>query len=208
MNPHLYLKKILSFLLILLSINSFEQEADTVLKQSHTKLNLEIFGVSGTFEKQLSKKATLVSELGIRTGNGLYLSSYDVAEGWKIYNVFVGLEGRYYYNLNRRLQAKKSVASNSANFLSLGVNYGFKPFISSEIIRTETFDIYGQRYIFEIPIEEYSLLSVSPSWGFQRKIGNHFSLESNFGLDFSYFSNDQDFVVGPAIGFRFGYIIR
>ncbi|HEY0055546.1 MAG TPA: hypothetical protein VGB63_09335 [Pedobacter sp.] len=208
MNPHLYLKKIFPFLLILQSINSFALEADTVLKRSNTKLNLEISGVSGTFEKQLSKKVTLVSELGMRTGNGLYLSSYDFAEGWKIYNLFVGLEGRYYYNLNKRLHEKKSVASNSANFLSLGVNYGFKPFISSEIIRRETFDINGQRFISEIPVEEYSLLSVSPSWGFQRKIGNHFSLESNFGLDFSYFSNDLNFVVGPAIGFRFGYIIE
>ncbi|HEX8376539.1 MAG TPA: hypothetical protein VF602_01890 [Pedobacter sp.] len=208
MSSHLNLKKLSSFLLLLVSINSSAQEVDTILKQSQTKLNLEIFGVSGTFEKQLSKKVTLVSELGIRTGNGLYLSGYDVAEGWKIYNVFAGLEGRYYYNMGKRLQRKKTVANNSANFLSLGINYGFKPFISSPVTRVETFDIGGQRYTFIIPIEEYSLLSVSPSWGFQRKVGNHFSLETNFGLDFSYFSNDLKFVVGPAIGFRFGYVIK
>ncbi len=187
------------------------QTADTTLKDSQIELNAKLFGLGLNYEAKLGEKFTILSEIGVRTGTGSYGSRYNFADGFKVYNLEIGIEPRLYYNVQKRLNKGKSIKNNAANFWFFGLNYGFKPF-NSPVIYQEV-DVYDNGlYLgsFETQIEKYSLLSVTPGWGIQRKVGKNFSLDLNLGLSLSYVSEESgnDTYVFPSAGLKFGYVLK
>lgn len=97
-------------------------------------------------------------------------------------------EARHYYNLNKRVRKGKSIANNSGNFLSLALGYDFTPIAYDNMYNNPS-------------------VSITPSWGIQRKIGRRFSLETLLGISFRYDNRAEEGNVSPAIGFKFGYVI-
>jgi hypothetical protein len=171
-------------------VPSFAQNADTAaLKNTQVKINAQVFGAGLSLEQRLSSNVSLYAEGGYRAGAGLYYSRYNFSEGLKAWMPFAGLEGRYYYNLTKRAGNGKPTAHNSANFISLGVLHGFKS------------QSNNARY-------SYSTTAITPGWGMQRKAGKNLSIEFNAGLSVNYFDDEKEWIIGPGVGFKFGYVLK
>lgn len=103
------------------------------------------------------------------------------------------VQGKYYYNLKKRVSKGKSVSGNSGNFVAAVYNYQNKEDLFSEVSRSTDFSTLGG------------------VWGFQRSYNSGLSLlfEIGFGYDFAYRSNGRD-TNGrpfPLIGFELGWVI-
>ncbi len=100
----------------------------------------------------------------------------------------LALEPRWYYNLNKRSDKNKRIDGNSGNYISFRTNYRF-------------FDISNAD-------KEQSYLSLTPTWGIRRNIGNHFNYEAGIGIGLGFF-NDNESEIGYTsyfnlkIGYRF-----
>lgn len=128
-----------------------------------------------------------------------FSNRYDYDLVW-FYPEFL-LEGRWYYNLNRRILNGKSGNGLSANYVSLGAIY------NGRYMKTHR---DGNTYH-----SDQSLFGVMVSSGIQRLINKHLYYDLNVGLgygrEFQYESNtnqstwDNKFVfnLGIAIGWRF-----
>lgn len=172
-------------LFVLTSISAVCQDG---LKSSQLKANLILFGASASYEKSISKRTSLNFEASLNYG--FFFSGSDAFGNNFGYTLApaLSIEGRHYYNLSKRLRKGKSIANNSGNFLSATLNYSFTPVA------------YNNMY-------NNPVVSITPSWGIQRKIGRRFSLETLLGVSFWYDRNAEEGNVTPAIGFKFGYVI-
>ena len=126
-----------------------------------------IFPLSVYNEAKLTPNIALRSELvwGFGwTGNGSY---HDNSVQWAVIP-YLGIEPRYYYNLNRRKQKGKRIDGNSGNYLSLYT--GFQPGFG---ITSKNVDLFPVVYIV-------------PSYGLRRNIGKHFNFEAAFGIGYGW----------------------
>lgn len=104
---------------LFLSTSLFAQEKATDL----FNINLSILGVGVQYEKALNNNLTVVGSLdysgGFRYSNNyLYGSDFEY-----ILTTNIALEGRYYYNFNRRISKGKNTSKNSGNYLALKAGY-------------------------------------------------------------------------------------
>jgi hypothetical protein len=111
------------------------------------------------------------------------------------------VEGRYYYNLKRRMLMGKTGNGLSANYISLG------PTFNGEF---QTFHIGGNR-----TDRSRSFAGMNLSTGIQRLIGDHLYFDFNtgmsYGMEYNYDGANSDsykhgkfiFNLGVAIGYRF-----
>ena len=189
------LKSCVFIILITITFKTSAQIKDSLLKNHQLKVNAKVFGLSLSYEKRIGKKLTLNSEVGLRSGTGLYLSRYTFSEGLQALGFETTLEGRYYYHFKERLDKKKDIGNNSSNFWSISTTYAFKPFIYPTVLK-----MYSNQ-------SNYSVISITPSWGIQRKLGKNFSLETLLGLSLNYFDVTKELVLSPGITVRFGYVI-
>ena len=104
---------------LFLSTSLFAQEKATDL----FNINLSILGVGVQYEKALNNSLTVVGSLdysgGFRYSNN-YLYGSDLEY---ILTTNIALEGRYYYNFNRRISKGKNTSKNSGNYLALKAGY-------------------------------------------------------------------------------------
>lgn len=199
------LKSCVFIILITITFKTSAQTTDSLLKNKQLKVNAKVFGLSLSYEKRIGKKLTLNTEVGLRSGTGLYLSRYTFSEGLQALGAEATLEGRYYYHFKERLDKKKDIGNNSSNFWSIATTYAFKPFIAPSI--THKYYYQYNNVLFITDKEKYSVISITPSWGIQRKVGNKFSLETLLGLSLNYFDVTKEFMLSPGITVRFGYVI-
>lgn len=145
----------------------------------------------------LNNETRLTNSLALRSEVGLALGPVSLGlkkDGW----LYVGmprlmftLEPRWYYNLGKRVENSKSIAGNSGNFLSLKTTYNSNLIFSSN------------------NNNQPATLTVVPTWGIRRNIGNHFNYELGAGLGYAHlFKTDRwpsynRFAVNLHI--RFGY---
>lgn len=111
------MKNILLYLFF--SSSLFAQDKATDL----FNINLSILGVGVQYEKALNNNFTAVGSLdysgGFRYSNNyLYGSDFEY-----ILTTNIELEGRYYYNFNRRISKRKNTSNNSGNYLALKAVY-------------------------------------------------------------------------------------
>ena len=104
---------------LLLSTFLFAQEKATDL----FNVNVSILGVGVQYEKALSENFTAVGSLD-------YIGGFSYSEDWSgesdfdyILTTSIALEGRYYYNFDRRLGKGKNTKNNSGNYIALKGDY-------------------------------------------------------------------------------------
>jgi hypothetical protein len=145
-------------------------------------------------ETKLSNAMVLRSEIGL--DSGIWGGDFYNGTGFLMTPV-LSLEPKLYYNLNKRVSKSKRIDGNSGNFISLKTSYHPDWFVISNKDKL--------RYISDI--------SVIPTWGIRRNIGNHFNYETGVGMGYRYifakqagFSENKSeaaFNVHLRIGYRF-----
>ena len=160
------MKKNLSLLLFMLSLNSYAQDA--VVEKS-------MFGIQAGYPGAwLNNELRLSRIISLRTEAGLVFSSrkdFNRSPSTGITPVLT-VEPRYYYNLNRRRERERTTANNSGDYFTVRLSYSMYQF-------------YNNR-----PGEGLNNLFIIPMWGIRRSYGNHFNFESGAGLGQAYYFNN------------------
>lgn len=104
---------------LFLSTTIFAQEKATDLFNA----NISFIGIGIQYEKALSDNFTAVGSLD-------YIGGFSYSEDWSgesdfdyILTTSIALEGRYYYNFDRRLGKGKNTKNNSGNYIALKGDY-------------------------------------------------------------------------------------
>lgn len=137
------------------------------VEQSTYGLQTGFLGIWLHNESRLSNEFALRSEIGF--DSGIWAGSYYDKTGFLLAPVLT-LEPRWYYNLNKRQEKSKRIDGNSGNFLSLKTSYHPDWFVIS--------NYENVRVISDI--------SIIPTWGIRRNLGNHFNYEAGAGLGYRY----------------------
>lgn len=119
-------------------------------------VQLGLLGVWVHNEARLSDKFALRSEIGFNAG--ILHSDFFMAP-------VISVAPKYYYNLSKRLEKGKDISGNSGNFLSIQTNYSPDWFI----VASDNVNVTNQ-------------ISIVPTWGMRRNIGNHFNYELGAGI--------------------------
>lgn len=145
-------------------------------------------------ESKLSNKIALRSELGF--DSGIWGGDFYDKTGFLLTPV-ISIEPRWYYNLNKRENKSRRIDGNSGNFISLKTSYHPDWFVISNYKN----------------IQIISDISIIPTWGIRRNLGNHFNYETGIGIGYryifakqaGYFENESEAAVNLhlRIGYRF-----
>ncbi|MCT4629808.1 hypothetical protein [Winogradskyella sp.] len=162
------------------------------VEQSTFGIQTGILGIWGHNELKLSNQIALRSELGFDTG--IYGSKANEVDGL-ILAPTLTIEPRWYYNLNKRERKSKRIDGNSGNFISIKTTYHPDWFIIAN----------------EDNINFISDISIIPTWGIRRNIGNHFNYETGIGIGYVHYFKEDNVVLlnesGVAVNLhlRIGY---
>jgi len=149
------------------------------LERHQFKFNLIAPGLS--YEIGLFKNVTASTSLGL--GVASYQEGYTFGYAWHT-------RMRYYHNFTRRIDMKKNVTGNSANYLAAARSVFWAPLQISNN--------------FEVP-NDYALAFYGGIYGIQRtyKKGFNFNLEAGYG----YYRGDGLLNGhGPLVSFAFGWV--
>ncbi|MFV0376469.1 MAG: hypothetical protein ACK5JD_04115 [Mangrovibacterium sp.] len=126
-----------------------------------------LFGAWVYNEARLSDEIALRTELGFDYG---FQSSSWYDEDVEVYTPVITLEPRWYFNLKKRQQKSRKVFCNTGNFLSLKTS--FHP---------------GKMGISNVDgVDVVPDISIIPTWGIRRHMGQHFAFETGVGLGWAY----------------------
>ena len=157
------MKKIIAFIIFGLTI--------TINAQS-TSVEKTMFGIQTGFaglwinnETRLTNSIVLRSEIGIE--NDFAVGDHYSSTGFILQPV-LNLEPRYYYNIEKRNSKGKKNSKNSGNYLSIKTSYHPDWFVIN----------------LDDNITKIADLSIIPTWGIKRQIGNHFNFETGIGFGY------------------------
>lgn len=188
------MKKSYSLLLltVLLSSTVFSQSAS--VEKSTYGIQTGLLGLWGHREVKLSNQIALRAEIGLDAG--ILGGRFYPKTGYLMTPVFT-IEPRWYYNLNKRVSKSKSISGNSASFLTIQTSFHPNWFTISNYDNAE---IVNQ-------------VSITPTWGIKRNLGNHFTYETGFGIGYvHYFAKSEGYLKDEGetvanlhlrIGYRF-----
>ena len=144
-----------------------ENSATASVEKSTFGIQSGLLGVWGHNELRLSDEFALRTEIGFNAGiwGGLF---YPKA-GFVLLPVITA-EPRWYYNLEKRVRKSRDIAGNNGNFVSLQTSYRPDWFLISNYDNITTFNT----------------VTVIPTWGIRRNIGEHFTYETAFGLGYGH----------------------
>lgn len=186
-------KKIVASLFLMSCIFGFSQEQKKEIEKSITSVQTGILGFWVNNETRIAPKTALRSEIGLGVG-----FSYNFFSDNLSLAMFPTLrvEPKFYYNLERRIEKKKNIVNNSANFISVPITYTPNWFVISNIDNVKV-----------IPI-----ISIVPSYGIRRNIDNtNLNYEFAFGIGYHHFFLKQvgyqknEGKIAPNLTFRLGY---
>jgi len=187
---------ILSGLLLLISTNLKSQEKATDM----FSVNAGFWGAGINYEKRITNEFTVIGKVEYEA---LY---YDSSHVWAFGNLHTnltfGLEGRYYYNFDKRIKKDKKTLNNSANYVAVEII--FEPIWTKDLNDNEGISLKSKS------------LGIIPKYGFKRSISNHFYYEFNAGAnirnyteEYKYYSDPEistsKWVISPTVEFRIGY---
>lgn len=162
-----------------------------------------IFSIqTGTIGAWASNEARLADKWALRSEIGLDLWYYDsfYHGSGTILVPGISLEPRWYYNIIKREGKGKNTANNSANFLTLAVEYYPNLFLLGN----------APDYVY-VPDQ----VSFIPKWGMRRAIaGSDFNYELGFGIGYLALLNENDRIksstgnVAVDLHIRIGYTIK
>jgi len=193
------MKKILFTLL--LSSSLFAQEKATDLFNA----NISFIGIGIQYEKALNDNFTAVGTLDYTGGFKYSYSDYYGSDFEYILTTNLALEGRYYYNFNRRIEKGRNTKNNSGNYVALKGTY------TPDWLTTSNSDNLGVNPQGSITI----------NYGLKRSFAQNFFYEFYTGLGFSLYQDDKvsfdyelqnykyykktEMGVALDLGFRVGY---
>ena len=120
-----------------------------------------------SFEQRIGKHQTLYGQAFMNTAFSFNYSSTFGGSTKVYFDPAVTLQYRYYYNINRRLNAEKRIDMNSLNY----VGAVWETVFSKQNIGQRNYDELKAR-----PINKVGVV-----WGFQRNYKSRFSLDVNVG---------------------------
>ncbi len=173
------MKKI-KILCLLLLFSPFLVAQSNALVNSSIKLS--IISLSYNYEYSLSQKVAIIGKAGLYVPALLWNSD----DFYYSINPYVGVEGRYNYNILKRKSAGKNTMYNSSNFLALDCKY-----IAGALNKSDN-------------VNNNSGFLISPVWGLKRMLKNKIYYEFSPGLNFFY-SNSNSYVT-PRLNFSLGFI--
>ncbi|MDR2911336.1 MAG: hypothetical protein LBV47_08270 [Bacteroidales bacterium] len=176
---------LLLFLFCLLFL-PFCEEIQAQAAESNQSISLNVLGLEYVYEHPLDKKFTVTGRGGLAAGILWTKMSGSYTKFDYLICPTVGLESRYYYNLEKRFVEGKKTANNSANFLSVQARYYIPWGMASENMK----------------IRENAIV-FSPSWGLRRVLNSKWIFEINTGLNL--WAND--FKLEPAANARIGFVL-
>ena len=160
------MKKIL-FTLILCGLTVIAKSQNASVEKSTYGIQTGFLGIWVHNESTLTNQIALRSELGF--DSGLWGGSFYDKTGFIMAPV-ITLEPRWYYNLKKRERKSRRTDGNTGNFVSLKTSYHPDWFVISN---------YDD-------LEVISDISIVPTWGIRRHIGNHFTYEAGIGIGYRY----------------------
>lgn len=164
-------KTILTITICLLTLIAKSQDAS--VEKSTYGIQTGLLGIWVHNESRLSNQIALRSELGLDTG--IYGNDVNNVNGYLLAPT-ITLEPRWYYNLNKRVGKSRRIDGNSGNFISIKTTYHPDWFVISN----------------EQNINFITDISIIPTWGIRRHIGNHFTYEAGIGIGYiHYFKKDH-----------------
>jgi len=140
---------------------------DISVEQSIFGIQTGLLGIWGHNEFRMSNELAFRSEIGL--DGGIFGGSYYEGTGFFLIPL-LAIEPRWYYNMNKRASKEKRTDGNSANFLSLRIAY-----------HPNWFMISNQ------DVDVVSDISIIPSWGLRRNLGQHFNFETGAGIGYVYY---------------------
>jgi hypothetical protein len=156
---------LLTLLLVGTAFMSKAQEAS--VEKSTSGIQTGVLGLWLHNEERLSNQFALRTELGF--DNEFFEGRYGDGIGFVLALVLT-LEPRWYYNLNSRSLKSKRISGNSGNFFSLKSSYHPDWFVISN---DENISVLNQ-------------LTIIPTWGLRRNVGEHFTYETGVGFGYRY----------------------
>ena len=185
--------KIITLTLIFCGLTLIAKSQTASVEKSTFGVQTGFLGVWIHNESKLSNLIALRSEIGLDTGVTLRNGN---TTGFLLTPVLT-LEPRWYYNLNKRVSKSKRVDGNSGNFISIKTTYHPDWFVISN----------------ESNLNFITDISIVPTWGIRRNIGNHFTYEAGIGVGYvHYFKKDNVVLINEPdvavnlhlrIGYRF-----
>ena len=148
-------------------LSFFAKSQNASVEQSTFGFQTGFLGIWMHNEAALSDEIALRSEIGF--DSGIWAGSLYDKTGFLLTPVLT-LEPRWYYNLDKRLSKSKRIDGNSGNFISLKTSYHPDWFVIS--------NYENLRVVSDI--------SIVPTWGIRRHLGDHFTYEAGAGLGYRY----------------------
>ena len=151
----------------LISLVGYSQNSTISVEKNNVNVQTGLLGLWINNEFRLSNTIALRAEVGLNAGifGG---DSFNDGTGFLL-APSVGIEPRWYYNLNKRFEKGKRVENNSANFFATGITYYPDSFVISN---------YDDVNIVE-------QVTIIPKWGIRRNIGqSNFNYELGAGLGY------------------------
>ena len=162
--------------LIFLGLTFIVKSQDASVEKSTFGIQTGGLGIWAHHEAKLSNQIALRSEIGLDIGflgGSIYseiLGGSFYPEKGYIMTPVIRLEPRWYYNLNKRVSKSRDISGNSGNFLTLQTSYSPNWFV---ITNHDNLKVADQ-------------ISIIPTWGIKRNIGNHFTYETGIGVGYRY----------------------
>ena len=156
------------FLSLALCAFTFSSSSQTTsVEQSSFGIQTGFLGLWLHNESKLSDQVAFRSEVGF--DSGIWGGNYYDKIAFLLTPV-ITLEPRWYYNLNKRERRSKRTEGNSGNFIALKSSYHPDWFVISN---------YDE-------VQVISDISLVPTWGIKRNLGEHFNYEAGAGIGYRY----------------------
>ena len=155
----------------LLSSSLFAQEKATDLFNA----NISVIGIGIQYEKALSDNFTAVGSLDYMGGFRYSYSDFYGSDFDYILTTSLSLEGRYYYNFDRRIGKGRNTKNNSGNYIALKGN-----FIPDWLTASN-----GDR----LNVNPQGSLTVN--YGLKRSFAQNFFYEFYTGLGLAFYQEDK-----------------
>jgi len=137
------------------------------VEQSTYGIQTGVLGIWAHKESKLSNQIALRAEIGMDSG---FWGGSSYPKNGYLMTPVITLEPRWYYNLDKRVSKSKNIKGNSGIFLTLQTSYHPNWFVISNYENVEVTD----------------QISIIPTWGIKRNIGNHFTYEAGIGIGYRY----------------------
>jgi len=176
--------KILTFVLIGLALTARSQSAS--VEKSVFGIQTGFLGIWAHNEARVTNQLVFRSEIGVNAG---------LAGAAVFLQPVITAEPRWYYNLTKRVNESKRTSGNSGNFFSIRTSYHHDVHRAAD----------DSDFAFNSSFKSRSI-SIVPSWGIRRYLGNHFNYEAGVGIGYYHAPggyDDLDLNFHLRIGYKF-----